>query len=138
MGWFESREVKENKSHFKNLLEVAAIDGEIADHELAELFGAGFDWGLTERQMREVLKSPSKIKFLSPVSDEKGRAQLVDLLRMALADGKVTENEYDYCQTLAVRLGFSAGSVPTLLNAIIEQVRSEAKPEVNAAAFLAG
>jgi len=128
MGLFDSRETKEKKSHFKNLVMLACVDGDFDDNEKEFLINTGIRWGLTRGQVMSVLKNPDGVKFVIPNDPEKRLAQLEDLVVMILADGVIEQVEVDFVQTLAVKMG--------LIIAIIEAVRAQNKPDVKAEDFL--
>ncbi len=136
MGLFESRETKEKKSHFKNLIMLACVDGDFDDNEKDFLINTGIRWGLTRGQVMAVLKNPDAVKFVVPNDPEHRLAQLEDLVVMILADGVIQQVEVDFVQTLAVKMGFRASDVEKMIVAIIEAVRAQSKPDVKAEDFL--
>ncbi len=138
MGLFESRESKEKKSHFKNLVMLACVDGDFDDNEKDFLINTGLRWGLTQRQVMTVLKNPDSVSQVIPKDPEKRLQQLTELVVMIMADGVIEQIEVDFVQTLAVEMGFRASDVERMIVAIIEAVKEESKPAVNAEDFLEG
>lgn len=136
MGLFESRETKEKKSHFKNMIALAMIDGDFDESEREWLEQRGMAWGLTRKDVISVLKHPQKVAFVVPTDGDRCIAQLYDLIIMMLADGVIQEDEMDFVQTLAAKMGFRPSDVPRLLEEIIEQAREDRKPEIEASEFL--
>ncbi|MDF1751422.1 MAG: hypothetical protein P1U89_01480 [Verrucomicrobiales bacterium] len=136
MGLFDSKESKEKKSHFKNMISLAMIDGDYDESEHSFLVDRGMVWGLTRKEVDAVLKDPQKIKFVVPDNPDKCIAQLYDLIVMMLADGVIQQDEMDFVQTLATRMGFRPSDVPRMLEGIIEQARENQKPDIDANEFL--
>ena len=136
MGLFDSRDTKEKRSHFKNMITLAMIDGDFDENEHDFLVDRGIAWGLTRKDIDSVLKKPEKVQFLPPEDPDKCIAQLYDLIIMMLADGAIQQDEMDFVQTLAARMGFRPSDVPRMLEEIIEQAREEAKPSIEASEFL--
>ena len=136
MGLFDSRETKEKKSHFKNMIALAMIDGDFDENESDFLAQRGMDWGLSRKDVESVLKKPQKVQFVVPDDPDKCIAQLYDLIIMMLADGVIQQDEMDFVQTLAAKMGFRPSDVPRMLEGIIEQAREDKKPDIEASEFL--
>lgn len=136
MGLFDTRASKERKSHFKNMIALAMIDGDFDDNEKDFLTNRGMLWGLSRKEVDAVLMKPDKVQFMVPEDPDQCIAQLYDLIIMMLADGVIQEDEMDFVQTLAARMGFRPSDVPRMLEGIIEQAREERKPDIDAGEFL--
>ncbi len=136
MGLFDSRETKERKSHFKNLILLALVDGDFDENERNFLIQTGINWGLSESQARSVVENPHSVKFVLAKEPDHRIVQLHDLIIMMLADGVIMEAEMDFVTTLAVKMGFRASDVPRMLESIIDAARQKAKPSIDATEFL--
>ncbi len=137
MAFWDSQETKEKKSHFKNLIMLACVDGDFDDNEKKFLIQRGIDWGLSEKQAISVIQNPQSVKLVIPKDPNKRLAQLEDLVVMTLADGVIEQIEVDFVQTLAVQMGFRPSDVERMIVAIIEAVKANSKPDVDAGEFLA-
>jgi len=133
---FTSRETKEKRSHFKNMIALALIDGDFDENEQDFLRQRGMNWGLSKKDVEQVLNNPGKVQFVIPKNPDDRIAQLYDLVVMMIADGEIRQDEMDFCQTLAAQMGFRPSDVPRVLEAIIESAREERKPSIEASAFL--
>ncbi len=133
---FESRQTKEKRSHFKNLVTMALLDGELDDNERNLLRHRGMQMELSSRDVDAVLRSPQSVRFVVPKSPDDRIGQLHDLVLMMIADGKIHGTEMDFCQTLAIQLGFRPSDVPRMLDVIVEAVRQSTRPSIDARDFL--
>ncbi len=120
MGLFESRTVKERKSHFKNLVMVALADGTLADNERNLLASIGTRIGLSQEEVTEVLSKPDKIKLKVPSSQEAKVSQMVDLVAMMMVDGNVDAKEFVLCMALAKEMGLDPGIVKVIADKMLE------------------
>ncbi|MBU6301987.1 MAG: TerB family tellurite resistance protein [Verrucomicrobia bacterium] len=136
MGWFESRETKERRSQFKNMISLALIDGEFDDAEREFLQNRGLQLGLSAADVKAVLEHPERVEFVVPKDPEHRIHHLYDLVFMMIVDGELRREEMDFVQTLAVGLGFRPSSVDQVLQEIVEGARRNCKPTIDAVEFL--
>ena len=116
------------KSHMKNLIEMAAADGNFMDVEYDLLKGIAKQNGISESQLKEIKKNPSGIKFEVPKDTAERFKQLYDLVQMMSIDNDVHPEEAKLCNLFAIRFGYSRENVKDL----IEIVRSNIKNGQNA------
>lgn len=135
-GLFESKKSKIQKSHFRNLIGLACVDGDFDENEKQFLIQTGIRWGLSREQVDCVLDHPDRVAFVLPDNGDDRLHQLTDLIVMMMADGEIVEAEMDYVQALAVRMGFRASDVPKMLAIIVEAIRANSRPEIDADGFL--
>jgi len=136
MGWFDSRETKERRFQFKNMISLALIDGDFDDNENEFLRMRGMQLGLSRGDVDAVLKHPERVKFVQIKDPDRRIQHLYDLVIMMIADGRVVQAEMDFVQTLAAMMGFRPSDVPRLLESIVESARQNAKPTIDAEEFL--
>lgn len=136
MGWFDSRETKEKRSRFKNMINLALIDGHFDDEERAFLQNQGINLGLSIRDVEAVLNHPERVQFVVPKDPDERIGHLHELVIMMLVDGSIKQEEMDFVQTLAVGMGFRPSAVPQMLEMILESAREKAKPTIDAVEFL--
>ncbi|HOQ05119.1 MAG TPA: hypothetical protein PKY88_07905 [Anaerohalosphaeraceae bacterium] len=123
MSWFESRSTKEKKSALKNAVAVMMSDGEISDSELAMLAVICRRLGLNLRVLKEILKNPEKIHFVVPRDNQEKIFQLIDIVFMMMADGKVDDKEMNLCKAIASGFSFNPAIIDRLLTAITESIQ---------------
>lgn len=140
MAWFEGQALKEKKTAVANAMAVMAADGDIDESELKLLAAICVRVGLNEKQTKEVLANPGKVKFTVPKDKGERVRQLTDMVFMMMADGKVDRREMDVCMTLASRMGFPSSVIPKMLASLIaaiQQGRARAQVCVEVGEFFA-
>lgn len=125
MGLFDSRQVKEKKSNFCNLVAVAAADGVIQESELSLLGHYAVRLGLEQAEVDAVLKNPASIKFVVPKSEQDKMQLLADAVSLMMIDGEIDAREKDLCTALAMRMGFRPSDVDGMIMHIVATVNSD-------------
>lgn len=111
-------------SHVRNLIALAGADGNVSDDELLYISRVAGESGMTEKELKQILGNPEKIKFVVPKKDDDKIAQLYDLVLMMMADGELDENEVAFCRIMAMRLGFSPLAIDVMVKNIIDLIAS--------------
>ena len=106
--YFESGEKKQDKGHFKNLLLIAKADGKLTEEENTLLNRIGKNIGLSQEQINEIINNPSKYPVIPPISKIERMQQMVELIKMMIADGEIDKNEMNLLDIMAVRLGYKS------------------------------
>ena len=65
---FKNYEIDKNKSHIKNLLEVAIADGKLDEIELELVISIAGKFDITKGEVMEIKEIPHEIKFKPPSS----------------------------------------------------------------------
>jgi len=105
---FGSGEHLRNLGHFASIVNLAAVDGEINEHEEAQLkrFAAKLD--IQEEEYTKVLKNPTAFP-IHPNNSVQGRLErLHDLFKIIFADHMIDEEEVELLKKYAIGLGFSS------------------------------
>lgn len=92
--------------HYKNLVAVAYADGHFDEHELEFLSEKALEYGLSNKQVDEVMAKKNMLEFVVPFNKEGKEEQLTDVIYMAMVDGQVHEKEYGLCLAIAEKLDF--------------------------------
>lgn len=103
---FQSEESKKRKSHLRNLVALAKLDGHVAKEEFSFLLKVGERNGVTSNEVKKMISRTTTIKVSKPVDDSERFDIIFDLIQMTLADGVMDESEIDYCIDMAAKLGF--------------------------------
>lgn len=104
---FEHGERKQDKGHFRNLVLLANSDGELAEAEDQLLDAIGRQLGLTVEQVEDIKENPENYA-VNPPSDRTERfEQMVNLIQMVEADGKVEAAEMRILEKIAVAIGYN-------------------------------
>lgn len=105
---FGTGEHLRNLGHFASIVNLAAVDGEINEHEEAQLkrFAAKLD--IQEEEYSKVLKNPTAFP-IHPNNSVQGRLErLHDLFKIIFADHMIDEEEEELLKKYAIGLGFSS------------------------------
>ena len=106
------------KSHMKNLIEMAAADGNFMDIEYELLKSIAKQNGISEGQLKEIKKNPTGIKFEVPKDETERFHQLYDLVQMMSIDNDVHPEEAKLCNLFAIRFGYPRTNVRDLVEVI--------------------
>ena len=121
---FDHPERKQDKEHFKHLIQVALADGIIEDMELKMLHRLGKNMGLTDPEIDDLLESTKKSSYNPPYELAKRFEQLYGIVKMVLADGKIDNNEMRMTTGLALKSGFVEQEIPALLSLLISGIKN--------------
>jgi uncharacterized tellurite resistance protein B-like protein len=112
------------KSHMKNLIEMAAADGNFMDLEFDLLKSIAKQNGISEGQLKDIRKNPSGIKFEVPKDETERFKQLYDLVQMMSIDNDVHPEEAKLCNLFAIRFGYQRDRVKDLLEIIRANIKN--------------
>jgi hypothetical protein len=124
-GREEDAAINLKKSHLKDLIMLAAIDGQFVREEQLMILEIGLKMGLSERQINsiynECVLNPEAIESISPSDPEKRLQQLGDLCRVILADGELHDWEAILIFPLAAKMGFAPEDIISRLDDLFEK-----------------
>ncbi len=106
------------KSHMKNLIEMAAIDGNFDSVEYDLLKSIAKRNSISESQLEAIRKKPEGVEFVIPESKEERFHQLYDLVHMMAIDKNVHDEELKLCNLFAVKFGYQRERVRDIIEAI--------------------
>ena len=106
------------KSHMKNLIEMAAVDGNFDDVEYNLLKTIAKQHDISEGQLKEIRKNPAGIKFEVPSDKKEKFRQFYDLVHMMAADNVVHHDEHSLCFLFGVKFGYPRPHINDLIAAI--------------------
>jgi len=106
------------RSHMKNLIEMAAVDGNFEDIEYELLKTIAKRNGISEAQLKEIRKNPEGIKFEVPKDRKEKFHQLYDLVHMMNVDKAVHDEEAKLCVLFAIKFGYPRINIKELIDTI--------------------
>jgi len=106
------------KSHMKNLIEMAAVDGNFDSIEYELLKSIAKRNSISESQLEAIRKKPEGVEFVVPESKEERFHQLYDLVHMMAIDKNVHDEELKLCNLFAVKFGYQRERVRDIIEAI--------------------
>jgi len=116
---FDSGDKKKRLSHIKNLVALAAADGEIDKSELDLIFRIGAKVGLSGDELKRIISRPESISFRAPDYFRERIEQLYDMVLVMMIDGEIHDNEVLLCKLTAKRLGFKHQIIDKMVNDVI-------------------
>jgi uncharacterized tellurite resistance protein B-like protein len=120
------------KSHMKNLIEMATVDGKFAKEENDLLLSIASRNGISASRLEEIRANPASVPFEVPKDDEEKFSQLYDLVHMMIVDKEIHPEEARLSELFARKFGYPTSSV----SGIIETIRNNIQNGSNAAETL--
>lgn len=122
---FDHPERKQDKEHFKHLVDIALADENIDEQERKMLNRIGKNLGLTEAEINGLIESSKNASYNPPYELKKRFEQMYSIVKMVLADGKIENNEMRLATNIGLRSGFSETEIPVLLSVLISGIKNE-------------
>lgn len=137
--FFESKEKKLIKSHLRHLVRLAKSDGLLHKNELDFIKSIGKKNGVNDSEVKGIIENPTSVDIVIPDNDDDRFDQIFDLVQMMMKDGVVNDEEMEFCEELANRLGFRKVIVGVLVAKVtrgIDAGLSKAQIKEETAPFL--
>lgn len=112
---FSNNEKDKNRSHIKNLLEVAIADGKLDESELNLVMKIASNFDMTKEEVLDIKNNSNDVSFNPPSSYSAKIKLLEDLVNVMIADKSIHESEVEICKEFALRLNIS----PVIIDDII-------------------
>lgn len=106
------------KSHMKNLIEMAAIDGSFDDVEYDLLKAIAKRNGISDGQLKSIQANSGDVAFEVPQDAGEKFRQLYDLVHMMTIDKAVHPEEVKLCNLFAIKFGYPKEKADSLVEAI--------------------
>ena len=117
------------KSHMKNLIEIAAVDGNFDNVEYDLLKSIAKRNSISETQLKEIRNNPSGIKFEVPADSREKFHQLYDLVHMMSADALIHPEEQKLTNIFAVKFGYPKEKAQDLVAMILANINNRQNPD---------
>lgn len=117
------------KSHMRNLIEMAAADGGLADEEQRLLQYAAVRNNISEAELKEIQSDVSKIRFDVPSNEEDRFTQLYDLVHMMSVDKNIHGEELRLCEIFAIKFGYRKEVVREMIEMIRQNIEKWIGPK---------
>ncbi|PGH39619.1 MAG: hypothetical protein CRN43_07975 [Candidatus Nephrothrix sp. EaCA] len=104
------------KDQLKLLVKLAASDRQVSERESKFIHLIGKVNGFTVQEVNALLEHPEELSesFGETLTDDQRFDNLLHLIQMMKIDGKVHKSEIDFCEQMAVSLGYKKGVVSAL------------------------
>lgn len=120
---FDSGEQARHKGHFRNLVMLARVDGNVSASENQLLKRIATKLSLTDEQVAEICDNPEDYPFIPPVTREERYERFIQLVQMMVADGRTDAAETKLVRRLGVELGFTPERIDEKFPIILEHLR---------------
>ncbi len=91
------------KSHMRNLIEIAAADGNLANEEQRLLEYAALRNNISREQLKEIQANTSNVRFKVPGNKRDKFFQLYELVHMMSVDKDIHAEELRLCEIFALQ-----------------------------------
>jgi uncharacterized tellurite resistance protein B-like protein len=112
------------RSHMKNLIEMAAVDGNFDEVEYGLLKTIAKRNGISEGQLKDIRKNPGGIQFEVPKDKKEKFHQLYDLVHMMTVDNAIHTEEAKLCNLFAIKFGYHRDKVKELIDTIRANIKN--------------
>lgn len=106
------------RSHMKNLIEMAAVDGNFEPIEYDLLKTIAKRNSISESQLKEIKNNPHDVVFEVPSDKREKFHQLYDLVHMMSIDNAIHDEEAKLSYLFAIKFGYSKDHAKELIEAI--------------------
>lgn len=106
------------RSHMKNLIEMAAVDGnfDLIEYDLLKKIAKRNN--ISESQLKEIHSNHKDIEFELPADEREKFDQFYDLVHMMSIDQTIAPEEMKLCNIFAVKFGYSREKAPEIIKSI--------------------
>ena len=111
------------KSHMKNLIEMAAVDGNFDQIEYDLLKKIAKTNNISESQLKDIRNNPQGIKFELPTDKKERFHQFYDLVHMMSVDSSIHPEEMKLCSLYAIKFGYKRERVQELIDTIQSNIK---------------
>ena len=108
------------------LINLAAIDRIIDVKEVKLIHLIGSSNGFTREQVDEMIRHPQTILNMNNMTSDEKFEHLYYLVTLMKSDGKIFQNEIDFCEKIASKLGYSKGVIAALSQHIYSDINVRA------------
>jgi uncharacterized tellurite resistance protein B-like protein len=112
------------RSHMKNLIEMAAVDGnfDLVEYDLLKKIAKRNN--ISESQLKSIHDNPAKIDFQLPGEKREKFDQFYDLVHMMSIDNSVHQEEMKLCNLFAVKFGYSREKAGEIIKSIQSNIQN--------------
>jgi len=126
---FDHSDKKKIKSHLKNIIHVANIDGKIDEAEKDLIFNLGKKFGITKEEIEALIKNDSDMAESLPYDLEERFEVLYDIMNMIKANEEIEKSELKIFRSMVLALNFDYKKIDEITNFFMIRVNKHANPE---------
>jgi uncharacterized tellurite resistance protein B-like protein len=112
------------RSHMKNLIEMAAVDGnfDTSEHDLLKAIAKRNN--ISESHLKEIHKNHANIEFIVPSDKTEKFHQFYDLVHMMSIDNSIHDEEMKLCNLFAVKFGYPRERAGEVIRSIQSNIKN--------------
>ncbi|MBR6947386.1 MAG: TerB family tellurite resistance protein [Muribaculaceae bacterium] len=108
----------------KNLVMLAAADGNFTDSELAVLLAVASRENITPEEFDKVIDNPESVTIDLPTDEDTKLDYLRDMVALMMIDGELDEQEMAMCKVYAMTLGYRSSIVDGMIAGIVDTLNA--------------
>lgn len=108
----------------KNLVMLAAADGNFTDSELAVLLAVASRENITPEEFDKVIDNPESVTIDLPTDEDTKLDYLRDMVALMMIDGELDEQEMAMCKVYAMTLGYCSSIVDGMIAGIVDTLNA--------------
>ncbi len=116
-------------SHMKNLIEIAAADGNFDQVEYDLLLKIAKRNGISASKLKAIKNDNSRIEFEVPIDQLEKFTQMYDLVHMMIIDNEIHSEEMKLCNLFAIKFGYQKSKVDELISTIKANIENKNSPK---------
>ncbi|MEP6735973.1 MAG: TerB family tellurite resistance protein [Chryseolinea sp.] len=97
--------------HFRNLVSLSAVDGNIKDIERVALSKIAYSHDIPLDRLNVMLSKATEYAYLIPQNTKDRERQLEEMIQLAWIDGEFAPAEKELIKMVGEKLGFSSGEI---------------------------
>lgn len=102
-------------SHLKNLIEIAAADGNFDEVEYDLLKIIARRNGISSSKLKMIKNDPSQVALEIPEDPDEKFSQMYDLVHMMIVDKEIHDQEMKLCNLFALKFGYPKKHIDELI-----------------------
>jgi len=114
------------KAELNVLINLAAIDRIIDPKEVKLIHMIGMANGFSKEEVDEMIRHPQTIINMAEMTNDEKFEHLYYLITLMKSDGKIFQNEIDFCEKIAFRLGYRKGVIAGMSQYIYSDINVRA------------
>jgi uncharacterized tellurite resistance protein B-like protein len=112
------------RSHIKNLIEMAVVDGAFDLIEFDLLKQIAKRNNISESHLKTIQDNPGSIQFIVPSNEREKFNQFYDLVRMMTVDNSIHTEEMKLCNLFAIKFGYNRDRVAEIIDSVQNNIKN--------------
>lgn len=100
------------------LAQLGSVDGHLSEKELRFVKMLAKVNGMSDEEFEKAIADPQTVDDLSTLSDDQKFEFIYSLVQLMKADGQVFKSEIDFCERIAIELGYKKAVIGELSSRI--------------------